>query len=68
MKHEVRRRKIGEVKGKQGTVVAGGNGQGNGLNQLDRPSFLFVDDEQSIYISDIYNERKCDCCWWERSG
>ena len=33
-KNEVRRWKIGETKG---TIVAGGNGQGNQLNQLSYP-------------------------------
>ena len=54
-KDEVRRWKIGE-KG-QGKVVAGGNGKGNQLNQLNDPGFLFVDDEQSVYVSDWENHR-----------
>ena len=39
---EVRRYTIGE---KNGIVVAGGNGQGNELNQLNFPAYLFVDEE-----------------------
>jgi sugar lactone lactonase YvrE len=40
-----------------GTTVAGGNGQGSGLNQLDHPMGLFIDDNASIYIADTYNHR-----------
>ncbi|CAF0877920.1 unnamed protein product [Adineta steineri] len=38
-------------------VVAGGNGEGNQLNQLHRPTFIFVDEDQSVYISDSFNHR-----------
>ncbi|CAF1018010.1 unnamed protein product [Adineta ricciae] len=54
-KHEVRRWKIGE-KGR-GKVVAGGNGEGDQLNQLNSPGFIFVDDEESVYVSDYENHR-----------
>ncbi|CAF5033599.1 unnamed protein product, partial [Rotaria socialis] len=40
VKQEVRRYKLGE---NIGTLVAGGNGEGNGLNQLHYPTYLFVD-------------------------
>ncbi|CAF3631892.1 unnamed protein product [Rotaria sp. Silwood1] len=53
-KHEVRRWKIGE---KNGTIVAGGNGKGNNLNQLNEPTYLFVDQDCSLYVSDCYNHR-----------
>jgi sugar lactone lactonase YvrE len=53
-KHEVRRWKIGETKG---TIVAGGNGKGNQLNQLNNPTYLFVDEDHSVYVSDNYNHR-----------
>ncbi|CAF4762663.1 unnamed protein product, partial [Rotaria socialis] len=39
-KHEVRRYQLSE---KNGTLVAGGNGKGNGLSQLNDPRYLFVD-------------------------
>ncbi|CAF1279734.1 unnamed protein product [Adineta steineri] len=55
-KNEVRRWKMGEYNSK-GIVVAGGYGQGNKLNQLNRPSFIFVDEDQSVYVSDTYNHR-----------
>ena len=52
--HEVRRWKIGET---NGTLVAGGNGQGNRLDQLNQPHYIFIDQYQSIYISDCGNHR-----------
>ena len=53
-KHEVRRYTIGD---KNGIVVAGGNGEGNQLNQLNCPTYLFVDEEQAVYVSDWKNHR-----------
>ncbi|CAM4928513.1 unnamed protein product [Rotaria socialis] len=53
-KHEVRRYKLGE---KNGTLVAGGNGEGDGLNQLNGPTYLFVDRDHSVYVSDNENHR-----------
>ncbi|CAF2070664.1 unnamed protein product [Rotaria magnacalcarata] len=53
-KHEVRRYQLGE---KNGTLVAGGNGQGGGLNQLNEPRYLFVDRQQNVYVSDGSNYR-----------
>ena len=53
-KHEVRRYQIGD---KNGTVVAGGNGEGDGMHQLYRPTYIFVDQNNSIYISDRSNHR-----------
>ncbi|CAF3835971.1 unnamed protein product [Rotaria magnacalcarata] len=52
--HEVRRYQLGE---KNGTRVAGGNGKGNGLNQLNVPTYLFVDRQQNVYVSDNSNHR-----------
>ncbi|CAF5063813.1 unnamed protein product, partial [Rotaria socialis] len=51
-KHEVRRHQWGE---KNSTLVAGGNGEGNGLNQLNEPRYLFVDRQQNVYVSDNHN-------------
>ncbi|CAF1381035.1 unnamed protein product, partial [Rotaria magnacalcarata] len=48
-KHEVRRYQLGE---KNGTLVAGGNGKGDELNQLKEPRYLFVDGQQNVYVSD----------------
>ncbi|CAF3290044.1 unnamed protein product [Rotaria sp. Silwood2] len=53
-KHEVRRWKIGET---NGTLVAGGNGPGHHLNQLNCPNHIFVDHEHSVYVSDSDNHR-----------
>ena len=53
-KHEVRRYRRGES---QGTVVAGGNGNGNRLDQLSSPQYVFVDRDHSVYVSDWGNHR-----------
>ncbi|CAF4025518.1 unnamed protein product [Adineta steineri] len=54
-KHEVRRWKMGEHN--EGIVVAGGNREGNRLDQLNRPNFIFIDKDYSLYISDQNNNR-----------
>ncbi|CAF2837544.1 unnamed protein product [Rotaria sp. Silwood2] len=51
---EVRRYRRGES---QGTVVAGGNGRGNRLDQLSFPAYVFVDRDHSVYVSDWGNDR-----------
>jgi sugar lactone lactonase YvrE len=53
-KNEVRRWKIGET---NGILVAGGNGKGNQLNQLNLPTYIFVDTDYSVYVSDCGNHR-----------
>jgi DNA-binding beta-propeller fold protein YncE len=53
-KHEVRRY---EMRNTTGTVVAGGNGAGDRLDQLNGPYFIFVDREHSVYVSDWGNHR-----------
>ncbi|CAF1531189.1 unnamed protein product [Rotaria sordida] len=53
-KHEVRRYRRGES---EGTVVAGGNESGNRLDQLDEPTYVFVDRDHSVYVSDWNNHR-----------
>ncbi|CAF1501993.1 unnamed protein product, partial [Adineta steineri] len=53
-KNEVRRWKQGET---EGTIVAGGNEQGNQLDQLNWPTCIFVDKDQSVYVSDRGNYR-----------
>ena len=53
-KHEIRRWRKGETKG---TVVAGGNGQGNQRNQVYTPTYLFVSDDHTLYVSDLFNHR-----------
>ena len=53
-KHEIRRWKIGE---ENGTIVAGGNGQGDRLDQLNNPTNIFIDEDHSVYVSDKDNHR-----------
>ncbi|CAF3565981.1 unnamed protein product [Adineta steineri] len=52
--HEVRRWKQGDEKGE---LVAGGNGHGKQLNQLNKPTFIFINEDYSLYISDTDNHR-----------
>ncbi|CAF1509741.1 unnamed protein product [Adineta ricciae] len=52
--NSVKRWKQGE---KNGTTVAGGNGQGSRLDQLWNPGFILIDDNYTIYISDTWNNR-----------
>jgi hypothetical protein len=40
-----------------GTVVAGGNGQGRRLHQLNHPTYICIGKNQSVYISDSWNDR-----------
>ncbi|CAF4570568.1 unnamed protein product, partial [Rotaria magnacalcarata] len=51
---QVRRYQLGE---KNETLVAGGNGRGDGLNQLNVPTYPFVDEQQNVYVSDRRNHR-----------
>ena len=61
-KVEVRRYRRGES---QGTVIAGGNGSGNRLDQLSGPHYVFVDRDHSVYVSDYGNHRVMK--WVERA-
>ncbi|CAF3852816.1 unnamed protein product [Rotaria sp. Silwood1] len=40
-----------------GITVAGGNEYGNGIHQLNYPKGLYVDDDQTIYVADVHNDR-----------
>jgi len=51
---EVKRWRKGE---KKGTIVAGGNGRGDQLHQLNNPTFIFIDRHDTLYISDWGNSR-----------
>jgi sugar lactone lactonase YvrE len=53
-KHEVRRYRMGES---EGTMVAGGNGKGSSLDQLNAPQYVFVDRDHSVYVSEYVNNR-----------
>ena len=56
--HAVKRWENGEIgKGGEGTIVAGGNGQGNKLNQLNSPTYIFIGRDETIYVSDTQNDR-----------
>ena len=54
LRNEVRRWRVGES---QGTLVAGGNVQGNRLNQLNVPRQVFVDQNYSVYVAEWDNHR-----------
>lgn len=53
-KNEVRRWKKG---GSRDTIVAGGNDRGSLLNQLNGPTYLFINDDHTLYVSDEKNHR-----------
>ncbi len=53
-KKEVKRWRVGDS---NGTVVAGGNGQGSRLDQLSGRLYIFVDEDFSVYVSDENNHR-----------
>jgi len=56
--HAVKRWRKGEIgRKREGIVVAGGNGQGNQLNQLNSPTYIFIDGEETVYVSDWKNHR-----------
>ena len=56
--HAVKVWRKGEIgKGKEGIIVAGGNGWGNQLNQLNYPTYIFIDRKETIYVSDLENHR-----------
>ncbi|CAF3629193.1 unnamed protein product [Rotaria sp. Silwood1] len=64
-KDEVRRYQVGD---NQGTVIAGGHGQGNGLNQLSNPRYVVVDGDHSLYVSDYNNHRVMKWMKGEKQG
>jgi hypothetical protein len=53
-KHAVLRWRGGDA---QAVVVAGGNDQGDRINQLNTPGYIFVDRNYSLYVSDVLNHR-----------
>ncbi|CAF3297867.1 unnamed protein product [Rotaria sp. Silwood2] len=60
--HEVRRYRMGA---KHGKVVAGGNGQGSRLKQLNHPTYICIGDDYSVYVSDSWNNRVME---WKRNA
>lgn len=61
-RHEVERLRKGE---REGVVVAGGNGKGSRLNQLNYPTYIFIDRNDAVYISDKENHRVMK---WEKGA
>ncbi|CAF1559219.1 unnamed protein product [Adineta steineri] len=53
-KHQIRRLQQGD---KEATIVVGYHGQGNQLNQLNEPKYIFVDKDHSVYVADFKNNR-----------
>ena len=53
-RHVVKKWKKDENKG---IIVAGGNGEGDLFNQLNHPTFIFVDQNDTVYVSDSGNHR-----------
>jgi sugar lactone lactonase YvrE len=52
-----------------GLTLAGGNREGNGINQLVNPWGLYVDDDQeTIYVTDKWNHRIAEWKWGTTSG
>ena len=45
--------------------MAGGNGEGNGINQLYNPCGLYFDDDQTVYVADMSNHRIVE---WKRGA
>ena len=54
LNHEVRRYWKGET---NGTVVAGGNEKGVGLDQLNGSYYVYVDGEHAVYVADREKHR-----------
>ncbi|UJR32715.1 hypothetical protein I4U23_020174 [Adineta vaga] len=52
--HEVRRYSDPT---KRGVRVAGGDGKGNSLHQLNHPTYIYVDLDKTVYVSDSWNNR-----------
>ncbi|CAF4406457.1 unnamed protein product, partial [Rotaria magnacalcarata] len=42
---------------KEGIIVAGGQGEGNGLTQLSYPQGVAVDQLGAVYVADCVNDR-----------
>ena len=58
------------TKWKQNAItIAGGNGHGSELNQLDHPEGIYVDDDhQCIYIADFWNDRIIEWKFGAKNG
>jgi hypothetical protein len=56
-KHQVRKFEKGSNASSDGVIVAGGNGRGNGSNQLNSPYDVFVDLSGTVFVTDNGNSR-----------
>jgi DNA-binding beta-propeller fold protein YncE len=45
------------MENRHGTIVAGGHGVGARYNQLKFPTYVLVDRDHSVYVSDTFNHR-----------
>ncbi|CAF1184947.1 unnamed protein product [Adineta steineri] len=51
------------------SIVAGGNGRGDGLEHINSPGGIYIDDEkQTIYITDTHSHRIVEWKFGEKSG
>ena len=55
--NRVKRWRLEENSNQEDKVVAGGHREGGLINQLNGPTFLFVDDQYSVFVSDSNNHR-----------
>ena len=53
-RHEVGRYQLGSC---NKSIVAGSNGQGRRLKQLNNPTYICIGNDRSLYISDSHNDR-----------
>jgi sugar lactone lactonase YvrE len=56
-KHRVSKWKTEKHNATGGQIVAGGNGKGTQLGQLNEPSSVFVDRNGTVYVADFSNDR-----------
>ncbi|MBS1596515.1 MAG: T9SS type A sorting domain-containing protein [Bacteroidetes bacterium] len=55
--HRVQKFPAGSTSATSGVTVAGGNGNGTGLNQIGYPTGIWVDPSGNLYVSDQTNDR-----------
>jgi hypothetical protein len=51
-----------------GITIAGENGKGDRLNQLDLPYHIYVDNDQTIYTADYWNHRIVKRKYGQKNG
>ena len=55
--NEVKRYSLQQIREDNGTRVAGSGGRGFRFSQLNMPTYIFVDQQQTVYVSDAWNHR-----------